>query len=121
MSLLKKISAWYYIGLLVWLIIIVLRKLGIYIPVINSHLTDLYTIPMYCYTIHFLMNQILGYQMKLDLKFILTSCVYITIIFEVLGPLFSTKFTGDIIDVICYFTGGILFYYSNKISRVSVL
>ncbi len=113
MILLKKISVWYYIGLLVWGCIIILRKFGIYIPIINNHLTDLYAVPMYCYTIQFLMSGVFRYKWKPDLKFILLSTLYITLIFEVLGPVFSEKFVGDIIDVVCYLVGAIVFYFYN--------
>ncbi len=121
MILLRKISTWFYIGLLVWMEIMVLRRFHIVIPVINNHLTDLYTVPMYCYTIQFLMNEVFRYKWKQDLKFILWSTFYISIIFEVLGPLASVKFTGDLLDCVCYLVGGLLYFYTQKFAFHSAL
>lgn len=94
--------------------IIVLRRFDIIVPVVNNYLTDLYTIPMYCYTIQFIMNEVFGYKWKPDLKFILWSTFYILIIFEVLGPLASVKFTGDLLDCVCYITGALMYLYTQK-------
>ncbi len=114
MIIISKISGWYFLGLLIWVSIVLLRKLNIFIPFINNHLTDLYTIPMYCYTLQILMNRLFGYQWKPDLKFMLQSAAYISIIFEVLGPYFSSKFTGDIVDILCYFAGAFIFHLIIK-------
>lgn len=114
MIFLRKISIWYYLGLLIWACIVILRKFGIYIPIINDHLTDLYAVPMYCYTIEFLMTKVFNYKFKPDLKFVLTSTLYLTLIFEVFGPLFSDKFVGDFVDAVCYLIGGLAFFCYRK-------
>ncbi len=119
MTLLKKVSGFYYLGFLIWGLILILRKLEIYIPFINNHLTDLYTIPMYCYTIEILMNG-LGYQWKPDLKFVLISAINITVTFEIVCPFLSDKFVGDFIDVICYFVGGILFFAYRRFLKLNL-
>ena len=90
----KRISFWFLLGLATWGIIILLRTNRIVIPVINDHFTDCITIPMYCYLIEHIMNGILGYQWKPDLKFVLTSVLYL-FLFEVICPKLSTHFTGD--------------------------
>ncbi len=120
MIFLKKISIWYYLGLLGWAFIVILRKFGIYIPVVNNYLTDLYAVPMYCYTIEFLMTQFFQYKWKINLKFILTSTLYLTLIFEVFGPLFSEKFVGDFVDFLCYLAGGLIFFFVRKFFTVSL-
>ncbi|MBK1897794.1 hypothetical protein [Chryseobacterium paridis] len=57
------------------------------------------------------MNKILGFHWKPNLKFIITSIVYLSILFEVLCPSISDKFIGDIFDVVAYFMGGIGYYF----------
>ncbi|MET3035576.1 hypothetical protein ABXT08_05715 [Chryseobacterium sp. NRRL B-14859] len=106
----KKISCWFLLGLSVWAAILLLRKNGIYIPVINGYFTDFITVPMYCYLIEYIMNNIMGYHWKPDLKFVLTSVVYLSFLFEVICPGLSKVFTGDIIDVLAYFVGGMIYY-----------
>lgn len=116
MKFFKNISLWYFLGLLIWLVIISLRSAGVIVPLVNNYLTDLYTIPMYCYTIETLMNRMFGYEWKSDFKFIISSSLFISILFEFICPLISPSYTSDIIDVLCYFTGGILFYYYRQYS-----
>lgn len=107
----KRISYWFLLGLVAWLLIVQLRKNGIFIPVINNHFTDLITIPMYCYLIEYIMNSLLGFHWKPDFKFVLSSILYLSFLFEVLCPRLSSLFTGDIFDVIAYGIGGILYYF----------
>ncbi|WP_052480676.1 hypothetical protein [Chryseobacterium sp. StRB126] len=116
----NKISYWFLAGLAAWLVIILLRKNGIFIPVINNHFTDFITIPMYCYLIEYIMNSLLGFRWKPDFKFVLTSVLYLSFLFEVLCPQLSPLFTGDIFDVLAYFVGGI-FYYFFKIRSFSAV
>ncbi|AYZ34578.1 hypothetical protein EGY07_02870 [Chryseobacterium indologenes] len=104
-----KISYWFCLGLILWAVIIGLRKNSIYLPVINEYFTDLITVPMYCYLIEMIMN-FLGYTWKPDVKFVLTSAIYLSFLFEVLCPRLSNVFTADFFDVMAYFSGGILYY-----------
>ncbi|WP_213280471.1 hypothetical protein [Chryseobacterium indologenes] len=107
----KRISYWFLLGLAAWGMIVLLRQNGIYIPVINDYFTDGITVPMYCYLIEYTMNSILGYLWKPDLKFILTSVLYLSFLFEVLCPKLSAQFTGDAFDVLAYFAGGMVYYF----------
>lgn len=107
----KKISIWFLLGLVCWVVIVFLRNNGIFIPVISGHLTDFMTIPMYAYLIDYIMNALLNYSWKPDFKFILSSAIYLSLLFEAICPMLSEKFTGDILDVIAYFTGGVAYYF----------
>jgi hypothetical protein len=107
-------------GLAAWGTIILLRRNGIYIPVINNHFTDLITVPMYCYLIEYIMNSILGYHWKPDLKFVLTSVLYLAFLFEVLCPKLSGIFTGDFLDVLAYAVGGLIYYFFSVKNRSEV-
>lgn len=107
----NRISYWFLLGLAVWGTIILLRRNGIYIPFINDYFTDGITVPMYCYLIEYTMNSILGYQWKPDLKFVFTSVLYLSFLFEILCPKLSEHFTGDIFDVFAYFAGGMIYYF----------
>lgn len=106
-----RISYWFLLGLVSWAGIIVLRRNSIYIPVINDHFTDFITVPMYCYLIEYIMNSVPGYHWKPDLKFVLTSTLYLTFLFEIICPNLSGVFTGDLLDVLAYGAGGLLYYF----------
>lgn len=116
----SKISYWFLLGLAAWGTIILLRRNGIYIPVINNHFTDLITVPMYCYLIEYIMNSILWYHWKPDLKFVLTSVLYLAFLFEVLCPKLSGLFTGDFLDVLAYAVGGLIYYFFSVKNRSEV-
>ncbi|MGC5742913.1 hypothetical protein [Chryseobacterium sp. NFX27] len=104
-------SCGFLLGLAAWIIIVFLRKKGIFIPVISNHFTDFITVPMYARLIEYVMINVLEYQWKPDFKFILSSIVYLSLLFEVVGPMLSERFTGDILDVIAYLAGGMMYYY----------
>jgi prepilin signal peptidase PulO-like enzyme (type II secretory pathway) len=106
----KRIPYPLLMGLMAWIIIYGLRKNGIIIPVINNYFTDFITIPMYCFSVCYIMNEILGFQWKPDLSFYISSFIYISILFEIICPLFSDRFTRDIGDVLAYFSGGLIHY-----------
>lgn len=113
----KVASYGFLSGLAVWILIVFLRKKGIIIPVISNHFTDFITVPMYAYLIEFLMNKVMEYRWKPDLKFILTSVLYLSLLFEVVCPAVSERFTGDLLDVLAYLAGGMI-YYCFKIERI---
>ncbi|MCS3531448.1 hypothetical protein [Chryseobacterium sp. JUb7] len=114
----RKFSIGFLSGLSMWLIIFLLRKNGIIIPVINNYLTDLITIPMYAYLIEYIVNKIPGFRWKPDLKFILTSILYISFLFEVFCPMISDRFTGDVFDIVAYSIGGLGYYFFRKKTSV---
>lgn len=111
----KKISYGFLLGLALWALIIFLRKMGIIIPVISNHLTDFITVPMYAHLIEYIMNRRLGYQWKPDFKFIVSSVIYLSLLFEVVCPMLSDRFTQDILDVAAYFIGGVVYYWERRL------
>lgn len=109
----NSISFGFLLGLAAWALIIVLREKGIVIPLISNHLTDFITLPMYAYLMEYIMNNLLRYHWQPDLSFIFSSTVYLSILFEVVCPMFSEKFTGDLWDVLAYSAGGIIYYLTK--------
>jgi len=57
------------------------------------------------------MNKRMGYSWKPDLKFILTSVLYLSLLFEAICPLISERFTADLLDILAYLAGGMLYYF----------
>ena len=110
LRMLSKISVWYYLGLLTWLGIYSLRKFNIIIPFVNNHLTDLYSVPMFCYTIQFVMSEIFKRERKQSFSDIMFSASYLSLLFEVICPRLSPIYTADVSDAICYFVGGFVYY-----------
>ncbi|WP_028121403.1 hypothetical protein [Epilithonimonas tenax] len=105
-----KISYWFFVGLMIWAAVAYLRKLGIVLPFINDHLTDLYSVPMYSYTIRKIMNYTYSPNWRPDLKFLAGAALNLAVVFEVVFPLLSARYTADMIDVVCYFAGAMIYY-----------
>lgn len=116
-----RISNWFLLGLLCWVTIIIFRRNGMIIPVVNGYFTDVITIPMYCYLIKYMMNKVMGFPWEPNLEFIISSFVYISVLFEVICPLISDQFTGDILDVLAYFAGGMSYYFFKNKKQQSKL
>ena len=45
---------------------------------------------------------------------IVFATVYVSVVFEIVLPHYSTKFTGDLVDVVMYVLGGSIFYWGQK-------
>lgn len=101
-------------GLAIWVGVFILRKNHIIIPMVNDHLTDLITIPLYSCVIKYIMNDILNHDWKPDLQFYISSFIYISLLFELICPMISPRFTSDIFDVLAYFLGGFFYYLFEK-------
>jgi len=110
----RKISIFFWFGLISWGLIVLLRKFQIIIPFVNNHFTDLITVPMYIYLIYFVVNHLFKFSWKPDFSFVISSVLIISVIFEVVCPMISSRYTADWKDVVCYFTGGIIYFYSSK-------
>jgi hypothetical protein len=52
-------------------------------------------------------------QRSVSIEMVLFSWVYVVILFEVLLPHFSDKFTADWADLVAYGLGGVLFHFSQ--------
>lgn len=103
-----------FLGLTIWMGVFILRRNNIIIPVINNYLTDFITIPLYSYVIKYIMNNLLNHDWKPNIQFYISSFIYISLLFELICPMISQRFTSDIFDVFAYFLGGFLYYLIER-------
>lgn len=105
-------NGWFIAGCLTWVIVIMARKLGDPLPVLNGYITDAAAIPV-------IANLGLWFQRVFIIKnnyyvlaprHIIFIVVYVSLIFEGILPLFSKTYTADWIDVLLYAIGGLFFY-----------
>lgn len=54
-------------------------------------------------------------KIRLDIFTILSLVALFSIVFEYYLPKRSYRYTGDIWDVVCYFLGGVVFYFLQKL------
>ena|SRR5690606_8082999 len=57
-------------------------------------------------------------DIRLNIFTIFSMVVFYSIYFELYLPSVSDSYTGDAIDIICYFAGGIIFYFLQKIRQL---
>jgi hypothetical protein len=89
------------------------RVLGIYIPYAHAYLDDLLAMPV----ILGITLQVYRWIHPQKEAFVLTSIqtfvgfAYIAFIFEWFLPRFSNTYTADLLDVLCYGIGTLVFYH----------
>ena len=106
------LNKWFIFGCIIWVVVIVLRKTGHPLPVLNGYVNDFLAIPV-------IANVGLWFQRVFVIRsnyYVLSSghvifiVIYVSILFELVLPYFSRTYTRDLIDVMLYVAGGIFFY-----------
>jgi hypothetical protein len=89
-----------------------MRKLGYPLPLINGYIDDVIAIPV-------IANLGLWFKRVFIIKtnyyvlspwHIIFIVAYVTLIFEILLPLYSKTYTADWVDVLSYLIGGLFFF-----------
>ena len=107
------LNPWFILGCITWVIIYSTRKLGHPVPWLNDYIDDFFAIPVIasialCYM---RVMVIRSYYYILSPWKVIFIVLYVSLVFEVLLPLISKKYTGDWIDALLYAVGGCFFYF----------
>lgn len=105
--------------LLSFIVFIVIQGLkytfGIRSNWIFHHLNDFLTIPLVATVgLHGVWFFKKDYSIRLNIFTILSLVGLFSFIFEYYLPQQSYRYTGDIWDVVCYFLGGVVFYFLQR-------
>lgn len=102
---------WFISFCLLWTILYVGRRTGHHLPEpVNNHLADLLAVPVLARCgLAFQRYVRKDEKLQLNDPQILFIVIYLSVVFELILPWFSMRFTGDVLDVLCYGAGG-LFY-----------
>jgi hypothetical protein len=107
------LNPWFIAGCITWVIVMITRKLGHPIPLLNGYIDDAFAVPV-------IANLALCFQRVIVIKsnyYVLSAgkvvfiVVYLGLVFEVLLPAISKRYTGDWIDAGLYVIGGFFFYF----------
>lgn len=83
---------------------------------VNSYLADLVAMPVYFSLVVLIRRYVLlrlrNYRLRL--KDIIGGTLYVGIIFEILLPLYSPRFTMDLFDLVAYSIGSALYFFIQK-------
>ena len=106
------LNKWFIGGCLIWLAGTITRRSGHPFPVLNGYIDDLLAIPV-------IANMGLWFQRIFVIRndyYVLSTwhvvfiVTYVSVLFELVLPYYSKTYTGDWLDVILYFAGGLFFY-----------
>lgn len=84
------------------------RVLHIYIPILYSYFDDILAVPILVGTYQILMQQLKkDYLVSIYMPII--AILMLSVNFELILPQISTKYTSDLVDILMYILGAILF------------
>lgn len=101
---------------IVWTVIKLWRLLGVPPTFLNSYLTDLVAVPLIAHIVLVTSHSFFIKCEKYTLIYLLFLAAYISFVFEWLMPRFSTTYTSDWADIVCYCIGAV-FYHSIHMPR----
>jgi len=107
------LNKWFLASCFIWLVVIITRRTGHPLPsLINGYVDDLVAIPVIaaltlCFQRVFIFH---NNHYVLAIGHVVFITAYVTLVFEVLLPLFSKRYTGDWADVVLYVLGAVFFY-----------
>lgn len=114
------------IAILVYFVQLIMKRNHFYLPsAINNYLADLLCVPILLAITLFLLRKFKKLpNLQLSLPMIVFVCVYVSIVFEYILPLYSARYTSDILDVVAYFVGGATYYFlvhdSKRITPINL-
>lgn len=107
-----------------YLIVFSLKKYDVELPYfIQCYFADLLALPITLSAIRYLLSKYSGQSdYSLSLGKITFAILYFSLFFEWLLPRYSNSYTGDFFDFICYFLGGVIYFFIQSnfiISNIS--
>jgi hypothetical protein len=88
-----------------------------YSPLLVNILNDILALPFILICLEFIMKLIYGTKFEMTLDFVMTTFLVISILFEMIFPLFSKSITADPADIFWYFLGSVLFLTLKQFSE----
>jgi hypothetical protein len=116
------LNPWFVIGCIVGVTMFILRRMPVAIPhYFNNYLTDLFAIPVIANTGLWFMRVAIvkNNHYKLSPGQVIFIVLYVSLIFEVVLPHFSERYTGDLMDVLMYVLGGVFFQFTMNKSIIA--
>lgn len=105
-----------FILIVFYIVHLYLKFAGVAVPIwMSSYLADLLCLPVMFALFTWFMRDILKREtFKLSLLMMLFGVCYISFAFEWLAPRWSSRYTADRMDVVCYLLGGIFYLLFHR-------
>lgn len=96
-------------------IVYLLQRLAYPLPsFINNYLNDLLAIPLTCWIILIVIRKFKQSNFILTPLMIVMITLYFSVYFEWYLPQDNERYTGDYLDILCYSSGGIIYFLLQK-------
>lgn len=100
----------YFVILLVALTIYIVQKSGIVLPYfIQNYTNDILIMPLMLRVMLLVLRRIYGESFWFSNFHLFVVWVYFSLLFELVFPLFLTRYTADFFDIIAYLVGILIF------------
>jgi len=111
----KTLTNPYFISsLVVYVILFTTKKLGYsYDSYVMNHLGDSLCLPIVLSFCLAFLNRTHGLT-KISMEMIIVAWLSFSILFELILPNYSNKYTGDYLDIVWYGIGGLVFFFYQK-------
>ncbi|MDQ3192323.1 MAG: magnesium citrate secondary transporter [Bacteroidota bacterium] len=92
------------------------KQFGIFIPFIHAYLDDFLCMPVVLTLTLYILQMILKEErFRLSKYQVIFAIIYFSVMFELVLPAFSSKYTSDVMDIAAYLIGAFVFYkYINR-------
>ncbi len=107
----------YFLTYLVLLIFIkTCRFYEIDLGIFNSYLTDLIAVPTMAHLGSFITSKLIFKNSLYTYPFLylIITATVLSILMEIIMPIYSTNYTGDWMDIVCYFVGIFIYQLFHK-------
>lgn len=102
--------------LLIAVAIYAMQRLSMPLPsFINNYVNDFLCLPLLLGAMEFAVRRLKkDYSFQFSFWFVVLLALYYAIYFEYYLPKVNPRYTSDWIDVVLYFSGGLIFYFSQR-------
>ena len=106
----------YIVMLLIALAIYTMQRLNLPLPsLINNYVNDFLCLPLLLGAMEFVIRRLKkDYSFQFSFWFVVFLAFYYAVYFEYYLPKVNSRYTSDWIDVVLYFSGGLIFYFSQR-------
>ncbi len=97
------------------------KQFGIFIPFIHAYLDDLLCMPVVLtMTLYILQMLLKEERYRFSKSQVIIAIIYFSVMFELVLPAFSNKYTSDVMDIAAYSIGALVFYKYINIPPLKV-
>ncbi len=119
----KRNEKYLIVLLIIYFSLFVSKKMEFYFPIISDYFSDLICIPLSLLFIQWLSKRMTGQNMEIGFMHVLIAVLCFSLVFEVWMPSVSENYTADILDVICYSVGGMIYllFFKKEIIPITTI